>query len=118
MQMIVWMVIENCIWSYMVLRIYTNDMERIVAVDDYRHRGHMANQRARSVSRSSTVGGLRQSYDSHPTESRRPAREADLERHCEGEERGSKGSSGTSRDQAAVNRQAADDFRGIGAGGS
>jgi hypothetical protein len=55
----------------------------------------------------------------HPTESQQPAREADLERHCEGEERGSNcGSPGTSRDQAAVNRQAADDFRGIEAGGS
>jgi hypothetical protein len=47
------------------------------------------------------------------------AREADLERLFEGEVRGSNcGSPGTSRDQAAVNRQAADHFRGIGAGGS
>lgn len=47
------------------------------------------------------------------------AREADLERLLEGEERGSNcGSPGTSRDQAAASRQAADDFRGIGAGGS
>lgn len=89
-------------------------------------RGHMANQRARSVSnppRQETFGVdsrraattvWQSSYRESTT-----AREADLERHCVGEERVRNcGSPGTSRDQAAFDHQAADDFRGIGAGGS